>query len=222
MTELGKIEKPEVSSFKEERKLYLVPLLFPAREPPAFKKQEEERSVEEKEEVKFYSQYGERFNKYWDEAWSQINNLESKLGEINKIYYEQVLDKGEQGARVIEGINEKSYQIVKGKLGKGAKLEAIEKGQILSELADCEKCLLMGLRSQKIRKFIAKSYEKAAKERKKYIAARIDKTLGDGEAGILFIREGHQVQFSSNIQVFYIAPPALDELQRWLREQTVR
>ena len=59
MAELGKIEKPEASSFKEERKLYLVPLLFPAREPPALKKQEEERSVEEKEEVKFYSQYGQ-------------------------------------------------------------------------------------------------------------------------------------------------------------------
>ena len=150
------------------------------------------------------------------------SNLESKLGEISKIYYEQVSDKGEKGTRIIEETNEKSYQIVKSKLEKGAKLEATEKLQILSELADCERCLLMGLRSQKIRKFISKSYEKAARERNKYIADRIDKTLGGGEAGMLFIREGHQVQFPSSIQVFYIAPPSLDELHRWMREQAVR
>ena len=35
----------------------------------------------------------------------------------------------------------------------------------------------------------------------------------------MFIREGHQVQFPSDIQVFYVAPPALDEIKRWLRDR---
>ncbi|MFC2039538.1 hypothetical protein ACFLST_01990 [Chloroflexota bacterium] len=51
------------------------------------------------------------------------------------------------------------------------------------------------------------------------MAGQIDKTLKSGEAGILLMREGHQVQFPSDIQVFYVAPPALDEIQRWLRER---
>jgi hypothetical protein len=33
------------------------------------------------------------------------------------------------------------------------------------------------------------------------------------------MREGHQVQFPSDIQVFYVAPPSLDEIKRWLKEK---
>jgi hypothetical protein len=33
------------------------------------------------------------------------------------------------------------------------------------------------------------------------------------------MRENHEVQFPPDIQVFYIAPPALDEMKRWLRER---
>jgi len=33
------------------------------------------------------------------------------------------------------------------------------------------------------------------------------------------MREGHQVNFPPDIQLFYVAPPALDELKRWLRER---
>jgi len=31
------------------------------------------------------------------------------------------------------------------------------------------------------------------------------------------MREGHQLQFPSNIQILYVAPPTLDEIKRWLR-----
>ena len=33
------------------------------------------------------------------------------------------------------------------------------------------------------------------------------------------MRENHQVQFPADIQVFYISPPALDDIKRWLRER---
>ena len=39
------------------------------------------------------------------------------------------------------------------------------------------------------------------------------------EAGLLFIREEHSVQFPSDIEVFSIFPPALDEIHRWYRDQ---
>jgi len=39
------------------------------------------------------------------------------------------------------------------------------------------------------------------------------------QAGLLFIREGHLAQFPKDIEVFSVAPPALDEIHRWQREQ---
>jgi len=51
------------------------------------------------------------------------------------------------------------------------------------------------------------------------IGARTEDTLKEGEAGALFIREDHRVQFPADVQVFYVAPPALDALKRWMNDQ---
>ena len=40
------------------------------------------------------------------------------------------------------------------------------------------------------------------------------------ETGLLLINERHQVQFPADIEVIYIAPPALDEFRRWLQNWT--
>jgi hypothetical protein len=37
---------------------------------------------------------------------------------------------------------------------------------------------------------------------------------------ILFIMEGHMIQFPQDIEVFSVAPPALDEIHRWMRDQS--
>jgi hypothetical protein len=51
------------------------------------------------------------------------------------------------------------------------------------------------------------------------MAKRISETLKDDEAGLLFIREEHSVQFPGDVEVFSIFPPALDEIHRWYRDQ---
>ena len=61
--------------------------------------------------------------------------------------------------------------------------------------------------------------EAANRRRNEHVVTRIGDTLQSGESGLLFMREEHQLQFPPDIQVFYVAPPALDELKRWLREQ---
>jgi hypothetical protein len=48
---------------------------------------------------------------------------------------------------------------------------------------------------------------------------QISETLKDDEAGLLFIREEHSVQFPTDIEVFSVFPPALDEIHRWFRDQ---
>ena len=84
---------------------------------------------------------------------------------------------------------------------------------------DWSKCLFVGLQNQKVFTKVYEYYTETQTKRNENVAQQIDDTLKSGEAGILFFREGHQVQFPSDIQVFYIAPPALDEIQRWLRER---
>jgi len=200
--ELGKIEKPQAQEFKRGRKLCFVPLLYCGKESPA--------------------EYLEKFNKYWDQVESQMSELELKLGKVNKIYHELIPAGGEDGIKVIKELNDKSYKIIKSRLDKGAQLEAAEDSELLTEFMDWSKCLVVGLQNQKVFTRVYESYTEAGKNRNEQIARQIDETLKADEIGAFFMREGHQVQFPSDIQVFYVAPPALDEIKRWLRDREVK
>ena len=196
--ELGKIEKPQVEEFKKGRKLYFVPLIYCEKEPQA--------------------EYLEKFNKYWDQVEDQMSGLELKLGKIDKVYHELISVGGEDGVKVIKDLNDRSYQIVENRLNKGAQLEATEEAEVLTEFMDWSRCLVAGLQNQKVFTKVYEYYTEASKKRNEHIARQIAETLKADEVGILFMREGHQIQFPSDIKVFYIAPPALDEIKRWLRE----
>ena len=197
--ELGKIEKPPAEDFKKGRKLYFIPLIYCGTESPA--------------------EYLEKFNKYWDQVEDQLRGLELKLGNINKIYHELIPVGGEDGVKVLKELNDKSYQSIKTRLDKDAQLQVIEASELLIEFMDWSKCLATGLQNQKVFTTVYEFYTEASKKRNEYIAGQIDETLKADEIGVLFMREGHQVQFPSDIQVVYVAPPALDEIKRWLRER---
>ena len=83
---------------------------------------------------------------------------------------------------------------------------------------DWNRCLFIGLQNQKVFNTVYESYQETGVKRNEYIARKIDETLQTDEIGILLMRENHQIQFPSDIQIFYIAPPALDEIKRWLRD----
>ena len=200
--ELGKIEKPEAEEFKKGRKLYFVPLIYCEKEAQA--------------------EYLERFNKYWNQVENQVSSLELKLGKIDKIYHELIVVGGEDGVKVIKDLNDKSYQIVENRLDKGTQLEATEEAEILTEFMDWSRCLVLGLQNQKVFTKVYEYYTEASKKRTEHIAKKIDETLKEDEVGVLFMREGHQVQFPSDIKVFYVVPPALDEIKRWLRDREAK
>ena len=200
--ELGRIEKPSVEDFKKGRKLYFVPLLFAGPDLP--------------------EEYQEKFNRYWEQVEKQIAELAAKLGEVKRVYHELIPVAGEAGVKAIKELSEKSHQVVSDCLGKTAQLEAVEDGDIITEFMDWSRCLLVGLQNPGVMNKVYDAYREAAKKRNEIIARRIDETLKDDEIGILLMRENHQVQFPPDIQVFYVAPPALDEIKRWLREQENR
>lgn len=196
--ELGKIEKPSAEGFKGGRKLYFIPLIYSGAESPA--------------------EYLEKYNRYWEQVEKHLSDLQSKLGGIDKIYHELIAADGEEGSKAIRELNDRCYQIVNARLDKGAKLLALEKAELLTEFMDWSRCLAIGLQNQQVFTRVYESYTEAGKKRNEYMAGQIDETLKENEIGILLMREGYQVQFPQDIQVFYIAPPALDEIKRWLRD----
>lgn len=78
---------------------------------------------------------------------------------------------------------------------------------------------MLGLQNQKVIGKVYESYLEAAKRRNECMIKKIDETLQKDEAGILIMRENHQLQFPTDIQIIYVAPPSLDEIKRWLRER---
>ena len=200
--ELGKMEKPSAEEFKGKRKLFFVPFIYSDREAP--------------------DEYQEKLNNYWKQVENQIEDLESKLGEINRIYHELVPVGGDDGNTAVKELNEQGYKIIKVCMEKGAQLEALEDSDLLTELMDWGKCLTTGLQNEGVIGKVYQSYVEVNKKRNEHISSRIEETLKADEVGILLMREGHQIQFPPDIQVFYIAPPALDEIKRWSREQVER
>jgi len=198
--QLGKIEKPEAEQFTSKRKLYLVPLIFRGENAPA--------------------EYVEKFNLYWQQVSQHVANLESKVGKVSHVYHESIALAGEDGLKLLEKLNPSSCQIAKDKCQGGASLEATEDRELAEETMDWERFFLIGFISPKVAKTVSEFYAEASRKRYAHIARRIDETLKANEAGILFIREGHQVQFPQDIEVFSVAPPVLDDIRRWQREHS--
>lgn len=197
--QLGKVEKPPAGKFKAGRKLFFVPLIItPLQVEPELMK---------------------LLKRYWEQAEEQVKNLEGKLTEIKKVYHELIPAGGKKGLKTIEELGSGSHQIVKGALKRGAKLRSIEDSALLGEFMDWSKCLAIGLQSQAAIAKVYQSYLEVQNRRYAQMAQKIDKTLAHGTAGMLLIREGHQVQFPSDIQIFYVSPPSLDEIRRWFRDR---
>jgi len=119
---------------------------------------------------------------------------------------------------MVQELDERIAALIKPRLALGAALEALEDREILTEFLDWGRCLNCGLQNENVWLKCYESYNDAAKKRNETLAKRLDELLKPVETGILFMREGYPVQFPADIEVFYVAPPALDEIKRWLRE----
>ena len=197
--QVGKIEKPFAERFREGKKLYLVPLVFLNEGAP--------------------EEYKERCHRYWQQVADQLSNLETKIGKASHVYHESISLSGEEGLKFVEKLNPDSYQITKSKCDNGATFEAIEENDLLQEVIDWERCLLLGFITEKVANKISEFYTEASRKRDEFMAKKLDETLQGNEAGLLFIREGYKLQFPGDIEVFSIFPPALDEIHRWLRDR---
>jgi hypothetical protein len=197
--QLGKIEKLEAERFKQGKKLYLILLVYSGEEAP--------------------DEYKEKCSRYWQQVTEQLTNLASKIGKVNRVYHESIFQCGEDGIKAMERLNPSSYQIAKTQCDNGAILEVIEERELFEEVMDWQRCLMLGFISDKVASKVSEFYVEAARKRNELMAKKISETLKKDEAGLLFIREEHSVQFPDDVEVFSIFPPALDEIHRWLRDQ---
>jgi len=198
---IGKIEKLSVEHFKTaRRKLCLVPLLYSGK------------GMDKKP----LRDYIDKLKDYWDDVERRINDLETKLGSINRIYHELIDAGGEKGMEIIKKLNEGSYQIIKRFLKKGARLEATEDQALIKENMDWGRCLATNPETPKVLTKVSEFYLQTVQKRDEYIAKRVNETLKSNEMGVLFIRENNNVKFSSDIEIFRIRPPILDEIHQYL------
>jgi hypothetical protein len=197
--EVGRIEKPEAEAYRSKRKLFLVPLII-------FSEKTDPELVE-------------KCRAYWKEVKEQITNLEAKIGVIQRIYHESIIDSGPEGLATIQEFNPDGFELASSRAKAGASFELIEDRDLAEESMDWERCLMMGFISEKVASRVSDFYAEASRKRYEHIAKRIDETLKGEETGILFIKEGHRIQFPKDIEVFIIFPPTLDAIHRWLREQ---
>lgn len=200
---LGSVGKLSVEHFKtSKRKLYFVPLIF----------------SREKLGGKIPEDYSRKFTAYWNDVKNRIDDLQQKIGKVNKIYHELVTLEGEKGVEGLKEVNEKSYQIVKELYQKGTKLELIEDRNLLTESEDWLRCLSTYPRTPSVFSKISEFYLKIMKKRKEHLIQRIDKTLLPNQTGILFIREENNIKLPQDIEIFKISPPVLDDIHSIIRE----
>ena len=197
--QLGKIERLEAERFKQGKKLYLVPLVYSGENAP--------------------DEYKEKCSRYWQQVAEQLSNLASKIGRVNRVYHESIFQSGEDGMNALERLDPGGYQIARTQCDSGAVFEAVEDEELFEEVMDWQRCLMLGFMSDKVATKVSEFYVETAKKRNEFIASKIGETLKDDEAGLLFMREEHSVQFPNGVEVFSIFPPALDEIHRWLRDQ---
>lgn len=218
MTELGKIEKPEASTFLAKRKLYVVPTL-PFEE--------------------LASQYNidmVKVERFWGEVREKINYFISTYGKISIIYIEGVNEDEVAGLEYFEKIGKDNnhYKLIKGLLDNGAVVKGIEKtGQLerskllfeeysksfYPEVQEIHKGYYgKDINFDKWREYLTKKIQEIQDEMGKS-ATRILGELPADSSGILIITDGRPIEFPEGIDIFQIRPPAFDEIERNIREK---
>ena len=198
-TPLTQMPKPAAGQYSGQRKLFFVPIfLFPPDLP---------------------DDASQLLERYWSEVRDHIQNLERTLGGVRHVFHETIYSGGEEGMKMVEVMNPLGCSFIQALCSAGASLEATEDQAVVEEHSDWQRCLSIGLMSEKVMNLAMTGIQETTRQRFEHIGERISHTLQENEAGVLFISEGHSVQFPADIQVFFVAPPALDAVKRWINDQ---
>ena len=198
---ITKIPKPRIDSYSDKRKLFLVPIYIVPKE-----------NAEEGEKI---------LTDYWNEVAEQINSFQQKLGKILNIFHEGISTTEQKELEMLTQINEKGASYIKTLINDGANLIPTENKELIEETIDWQRCLSVGLVNPKVYEEIMSKFQNAITARYTFISKQIEENLKIENPSILLINEEHKVQFSNDIQVFYVSPPSVDKFKQW-REKYIQ
>ena len=173
-TPLSQFPKPDALKYINKRKLFLIPNFAFGPNLP-----------EEGEKI---------LKKYWEEVELHIENLETTLGKSTHLYYEMLFDNSQQGLQFVELSNPIGFKLIKKLSDSEAKLEITEDQIIVQENSDWQRCISIGLSSEKVLNLAIKNFQETTNNRWAFIGEKINSTLKENETGLLFIREDHKIQ----------------------------
>lgn len=197
--ELGKIEKPEAGDILDQRKLYVIPLVYSLPGAP--------------------DGYASRLGDYWSAVDQHLNSLEAKAGIVKKVFHEGISFSGDPGVDQLKQTNLPAYPFINTRIQSGAILEALDDDDLFMQVLDWGRIAQTGFSSQKVADTVQDAYTTAAEARLKHIATTLDEKLGPGEAGVVVISSLRDIKTPGDIEIFNIMPPELDRLNRWIEEQ---
>ena len=202
MTTLGWMPKPDAGQYQDKRKLVFVPMLLLPEDLP-----DDGRALVER---------------FWAEVRDNIASLERSLGPVACVFHEALHAGGDEGLEQLKDINAHGLAFISALARSEARLEPTEDIELLQQASDWQRCMNVGLFSEKVREAAMTGFQEAASGRYEHIASRLDEALKPAELGVMFLRQDHRVQFPQDIQVFYVSPPALNDINRWLEDQMRR
>lgn len=183
------------------RRIYLIPLVFELKDPP--------------------EGYAEKLDAYWQETADHVRRLETRFGQVRKIFHESLPAGGDEGLRAIERSSPRAHRVIDRKCKLGAELVAVEDPVVLQEAYDWGACLSI-VASPSVQEKVGAFYHAANQKRRQIMEERIDQNLNSGEAALLVVGLEHALRFPQDVEVFYVSPPSLDEVRRLLREHVNR
>jgi hypothetical protein len=218
MAELGKIEKPEAGSFKENRKLYVVPTL-------PFEELALEMDIDRS-----------KLERFWGEVREKIEYFRSTYGNISIVYVEGMDEDETKGIEFFEMLGKESnhYKFLKTLTDAGAKLKGIDSNTTLRnakilfdeysksfspETEEIHKGFYgKDIDFDKWREYLVKRIQETQEEISKH-ATGILNELPENANGVLIFTDGRPLEYPQGTDVFQIRPPAFDELERFLRDK---
>jgi hypothetical protein len=198
MVTLGETGKSDPRQFENKRKLFLVPMLPTT--------------------LDFESNTTELLDSHWEQIKNQLDNLEKSLGTIKHVFHEMLHLEDEPGMQLLSQISPRSQLLTKKIVDSSGNLHATENVDLLYEMMDLQRCLSVGLISQRIHTELSDNFSKTSNSRNLHISDTIDSKLLVNEIGLLFISEDHKIQFASDIQVFYVSPPSFNKIKQALED----
>ena len=160
-TPLSQMPKPGAEQYQGRRKLFTVPaIVFPPEAP------EEAQRLQES---------------YWSEVREHINKLERSMGQVTHIYHETVFAEGDEGMTLLQSLNPMGGPFIQAMCHSSAKLEATEDRALVEESSDWQRCLSIGLMSEKVRTLALNSFQEITANRYEHVSKAINETLKEGD-----------------------------------------